>query len=105
MPTAARRICSRPGCPHTQPCPLHARRPWEGRTSARARGYDAEYERNRLIVLAEEDRCALCGGPGLANDQADHIIPVVKGGTSARANLRRAHRRCNLARARREGGP
>jgi len=97
MPRSARLACS-PLCPHVQPCPIHARRPWEGRGSARARGYDAEYERNRRLVMREEAHCGLCGAPGRADDQADHILPLARGGTSARENLRRAHKRCNQAR-------
>lgn len=90
-------ICSR--CSNVQPCPKHpARRSWQGRSSARTRGYDAEYERNRLVVMAEEDRCSICGGPGLENDEADHRIPLSRGGSNARDNLRRAHRRCNAMR-------
>jgi 5-methylcytosine-specific restriction endonuclease McrA len=33
----------------------------------------------------------------------DHVIPVSKGGTNARANLRLAHRRCNTLRSNNEG--
>lgn len=48
--------------------------------------------------MAEEDRCALCGGPGLANDQVDHIRERAQGGTNERTNLRRTHKRCNASR-------
>jgi 5-methylcytosine-specific restriction endonuclease McrA len=48
--------------------------------------------------MLEEDRCGICGGPGYADDQVDHIRPVSEGGDSSRENLRRAHRACNLAR-------
>jgi 5-methylcytosine-specific restriction endonuclease McrA len=99
MPRRAPRACSRPSCPYVQPCPQHARKPWDhAGLSRQARGYDAEYMRARAIVLREETHCALCGGPGMANDEADHILPLAAGGTNARCNLRRAHRRCNQAR-------
>jgi 5-methylcytosine-specific restriction endonuclease McrA len=95
------RACPQPGCPNVQPCPTHARKPWAHAVEDRhARGYDAEYMRNRAIVLREEQDCALCGGPGLSNDTADHIVPRADGGGSERSNLRRAHKRCNEARGR-----
>jgi 5-methylcytosine-specific restriction protein A len=82
-----------------QPCRAHARRPWQHATKDRhARGYDADYERNRRTVMAEETHCWICLRPGLEDDQADHVVPLARGGSSARTNLRRAHRECNQAR-------
>ena len=75
---------------------LH-RRP-DHRPSRQARGHDAEYERNRRRVMAEEQMCGICGGPGRDDDEADHILPRSQGGGSERENLRRAHRECNLRR-------
>lgn len=87
-------------CPKLRPCAAHPPRPsWggRGRPSWRARGYDAEYNRNRAVVMREEAVCALCGGPGLENDEADHKLPLSEGGTNDRGNLQRVHRRCNAA--------
>lgn len=103
MPIRARRACAQPGCPNLQPCLTHTRRSWQGRPSARTRGYTAEYERTRKLVLSEETHCGLCGGPGLEDDEVDHRVPLSRGGTNERANLRRAHRECNQARARNAG--
>jgi 5-methylcytosine-specific restriction endonuclease McrA len=64
-----------------------------------ARGYDAEYMRNRAKALVEETYCGICQGPGLPNDTVDHIVPLAEGGGNERSNLRRAHKRCNEARA------
>lgn len=90
-------------------CPKHNRmyeahrRP--DRPTARQRGYTAEHERNRRIVLAASDACWLCGHAGA--DQADDVVPKSRGGTSALTNLRPAHgtkpcetcgRRCNQSR-------
>jgi hypothetical protein len=59
------------------------------RPGPRQRGLDHTYDINRVICLANSDRCWLCGHPGA--DQADHAIPVSMGGTSALSNLRPAH--------------
>ncbi len=76
------------------------------RPGPRQRGLDAAYEANRAILLAYTTRCWLCGHDGA--DQADHVIPRSRGGTSELRNLRPAHgtdpcpicgRRCNQARS------
>lgn len=108
MPARALRACSVSGCPGTSRVSGRCgsrdccggrcvpKKPWSHTVASRqARGYDAEYVRNRAIVLAEESDCGICFKPGRPDDQVDHIVPVVKGGTSTRANLRRAHRTCN----------
>lgn len=56
---------------------------------------DPEYRRNRVIVLEQSDVCWRCGKPGA--DTADHVTPLVAGGTHALGNLRPAHSRCNTA--------
>ena len=109
MPTAAFRACAEPGCPailrQGGRCAAHARPAWGGATRPNryARGYDAEYQRNRKTVLAEESHCWLFHEPGEADDQADHITPLLNGGTNQRENMRRAHRRCNHARGSAQG--
>jgi hypothetical protein len=54
--------------------------------------------------LARDDpRCWICGGDvdlgappaAAAAATVDHVVPRARGGTSDRANLRLAHRRCN----------
>lgn len=87
-------------CPRLRPCQRHPpRAAWGGRArpSWRERGYDAEYERNRAIVLSEETHCAVCRGLGLEDDEAGHKVARCDGGTNARENLQREHRRCNAA--------
>lgn len=96
-------------------CPTHARMYEQTRRpvpSARARGYTAEYERNRRAVLAASRVCWLCGHDGA--DQTDDVVPKSKGGDSAVTNLRPAHgtrpcptcgKRCNQARGNRDVTP
>ncbi len=65
--------------------------------SAAARGYDGDWRRVRLAVLARDGwTCQLCGD--LA-DQVDHVLPLAAGGARLDpANLRACCRRCNVAR-------
>lgn len=67
-------------------------------------GHKAAYEKNRRIILAQQEVCALCGRPVDKNlpfpnpwcATVDHIIPVAKGGhPSALDNLQLAHLICN----------
>ena len=48
-------------------------------------------------ILRDSDICHICGQPGA--DAVDHVIPVSRGGTNHRDNLRPAHhntgQRCN----------
>lgn len=100
-------------------CPEHARearREWDARAPRanwRQRGYDREYDRNRLLVLAEETVCGLCGKPvdtSLPGTDplgpcVDHITPRSRGGTNDRSNLRLAHTGCNASRQDGDGEP
>ena len=52
-----------------------------------------QYKTNRTIVLQGNPDCALCGGPGA--NSADHIIPLMHGGTHELDNLRAVHVKCN----------
>lgn len=48
----------------------------------------ARQKRNNAI-LAVDNTCHLCGHPG--SDAIDHVIPLARGGTEERSNLRPAH--------------
>lgn len=77
------RVAERSPCPACQPS-----------ITRTGRGYGTEWERLSLRVRREErGMCYLCGGPGA--DTADHVIPLARGGTNTRANMRAAHRACN----------
>ncbi len=54
---------------------------------------DRIYRRNRLIVLKRDNYiCSYCGGVA---DEADHIIPLSKGGSNTVDNLIASCSRCN----------
>ena len=62
------------------------------------------YEKNRRLVISQNDFCAICGKPvdktlrfpHPMSATADHIIPIAKGGhPSALDNLQLAHLICN----------
>jgi hypothetical protein len=88
-------------------CPEHLaqrqrqqRKP-DNRPSRQDRGYDAEYERNRKIMVENTRRnnwpCWICHQPFSPNQviTAEHIIPKRRGGTNALENLAPAHSWCN----------
>ncbi len=76
-------------------CPSHQPDIRSPTTKARRDG-SGDYERNRLIVLAGNPVCWICGQAGA--DSADHVIPVALGGSHALSNLKAAHLSCNLRR-------
>jgi len=61
------------------------------------------YAKNRLVILATQEMCAICGGyvdktlktPHPMSAEIDHIIPLNKGGRSTLDNLQLTHRQCN----------
>jgi 5-methylcytosine-specific restriction endonuclease McrA len=84
MPTRAPRVCGHCGLTHLsgEQCALVAERTKarkakadKQRPSARARGYDAEWERARADWLAAYPSCRRCGAPATL---VDHIIPIRK---------------------------
>lgn len=65
------------------------------------------YNRNRKIIIATQDICAICGkpvdkkikSPDPMSATIDHIIPLTKGGSNELDNLQLAHRCCNLVKS------
>lgn len=92
-------ICYTPGCrkvvTSTRPCPDHPRQSWARGRSRQERGYDAEYVRNRAIVMGRAASCAGCGAPAQATDSCDHRTPRHRGGTNEVSNLRRLCAHCH----------
>lgn len=79
------------------------------RRARRGSVYDAAWRALRDQVLAEEDRCYLCGEwinkarrwPDPLSATADHVLPLALGGARLdRENVRAAHFRCNLSKGR-----
>lgn len=71
----------------------------------RTAGNRAAFDKARLVILATQEVCGICGKPvdkvkykypHPLSPTVDHIIPVSKGGhPSDLANLQLAHRCCN----------
>lgn len=77
--------CSKPGCPHRKPCPVHkAQRSPDPRPSASERGYDQKWRRIRAAFLKKYSACAVCGAEAT---EVDHITPLKDGGTNEWSNL------------------
>jgi len=78
------------------------------RGNARQRGYDADWERARLVVLAEEPMCRFCAERGDATParEVDHIIPIADRPDLrlTRSNLRSLCRPCHSRRTVRDQG-
>lgn len=92
------RICAK--CGHYN-CPGHARP--RRLPSAAKRGYGAEYQRNKKIMVEHawerKDPCWRCGMQFASKSRitADHKVPIKFGGGPELDNLRPAHFRCNAA--------
>lgn len=70
--------------------------------------FQTQYEKNRRIILASQDVCAICGQlvdkslkfPNPLSPSIDHIIPIAKGGHPADLeNLQLTHLKCNQSKA------
>lgn len=78
-----------------------------------ARNGHRAYYRNRDRLKARATVCALCGHPidhslpigHPRSFNADHIIPLSKGGTHDYSNLRASHQECNLQRGDKQHAP
>ena len=86
------------------------------RGTRQQRGYNAEYDRNRTIIIqtaitaaraGHPQPCWICRKPCLAthNLTAEHKTPLRNGGTSQLANLAPAHAACNYGWRRRPTRP
>lgn len=99
MPYKPRSGCTYPGCAELASikgrCAAHEREAWEGRRGFE--GYKGEYLAIRRQVLQEERACAFCGAPSVT---VDHIVPVSRGGSHARENLRALCKPCHDRRSR-----
>lgn len=97
------RLCTTPGCDELADgprCPIHANARDAARGSSSERGYDAEWQRVRKLVLARDGYECQLRGPRCTRvaDTVDHIIPLSAGGARLDpANLQGACRTDNTA--------
>ena len=68
--------------------------------SRQSRGYGAEWDRLRVVVLKRDCgicMCARCKADGVVRvaHEVDHVIPKSKGGTDDLANLQAINRDCH----------
>ena len=101
LPRPCRR-CGKPGKAICELCrSADNRRREAARPSARQRGYDSTYSRNRALMIARAwangELCAICGREFARKEDitAEHLIPLRRDGTSALGNLGPAHGKCN----------
>lgn len=110
MPRRVGRPCAAPGCPAvvrgSAYCAEHQRKKRVGGDAAAARprrlspsrrGYDSNWQRLRLMVLAERPLCVECErwGRVAAATEVDHIVPLSEGGTNERENLQPLCHECH----------
>lgn len=87
----AAKVCSTPDCPNLEPCPIHAKQPWQGRNGrhGRMRSGSKEQRINRVVLRNYYGVCHVCGQPGA--DEVDHVIPLSEGGADDYHNRRPIH--------------
>ena len=93
----APKVCSNPTCPHSQPCPDHGRKPWQGskrKDRAKLSGYKQQ-KRAKYVLRTHDTVCHVCGYPGAT--EADHVIPLAEGGPDTLGNMRPIHHDCHVA--------
>ena len=76
---------------------MTARKPWQHRQSATARGYGREHRRLRKILLATEPLCRECRKKDryTAATICDHVKPLSQGGQTMMENLQPLCRECS----------
>lgn len=79
-------------CTNVQPCPVHAREPWESSTRRERTVSGWEQQRRAERVMRQHHGiCHVCHQPDA--DQVDHVLALEEGGADDEANLRPIHAR------------
>jgi 5-methylcytosine-specific restriction endonuclease McrA len=104
----APKVCSTPGCPHTQPCPDHPKIPWAN--STRRTELPKDWASRRATVLRRDPTCTLgttCAGLALSvevhhiGDKHNHALNNLAGVCT---NCHRAETQQQASTARRTPG-
>jgi len=95
----ARKVCSTPRCPHLQPCPDHAPKPWAG--STRRRRLPGDWPTRRRKVLDRDPICVIqTACEGSLSTVCDHRIP---GDDHSYENLQGICSACDRVKSSQEG--
>ena len=89
-------------------CPECARRYETQRGPRRIKGrYDSEYRKLRERAIREHPWCLVCGHRGSADNPltADHVVPLVAGGSNSLKNMQVMCRACNSRKGARLSSP
>ncbi len=102
MPRKPAKPCRIAGCPQLTSvtddvlcaphCAQAARRYEASRGSPASRGYGKRWQKLRLMILAREPLCRMCGR---AATEVDHIMPLSRGGDDLEENLQALCRSCH----------
>ena len=105
MPTRTLKHCAEPGCGALVAkgrCARHRVTHEHHRCSSAARGYGGHHRRWRVPILRRDRICRLCHAA--PSTEADHIIPLSRGGTWALENGQGLCKRCHGQKTRRDRG-
>lgn len=111
MPARPKRLCRQPGCPEVTGhksgfCDDHrSQHQWNhGGKTAHQRGYGANWQRLRMIVLGNQPLCVECERQGRTTlaTHVDHILPKAKGGTDRLSNLQSLCEPCHMSKTAKE---
>jgi 5-methylcytosine-specific restriction protein A len=92
----APKVCSSPGCPNSQPCPVHRKVSWQG--STRRSRLPKDWPSKRQQVINEEPVCRICSNA--LTVEVDHIV---NNDDHSRRNLQGLCVRCHRHKTAREG--
>lgn len=74
------------------------------RGTAHERGYGANWQKLRRMILAEHPLCVMCKAAGqvMSANEVDHILPKTQGGDDSLENLQPLCKRCHMRKTARD---
>lgn len=98
MPSMPRPMCLVSSCGNravegSRKCVVHREPPRDFRPTATQRGYGSKWARTSIAVRRDQPWCDEC--LSVEDLTVDHIIPLSRGGTHDRGNLRTLCRSCH----------